>query len=278
MACAASTEMLDEAWDLSPSVSLRPEPFGALAYHFGNRRLTFLKRPELVSLVRGLGVTKTCAPRWRAEVPPAQWPAYVGALRGLADTDMIRPREARGPVEGTTHDRAGHSPPGRRPAAGGSLIEQFELGLDAPICLTWELTYACNLSCAHCLSSSGRRDPDELSTEQCEAVIDELQRMQVFYVNIGGGEPTIRPDFWHLLEYAVNHDVGVKFSTNGVRINPERAAFLASTDYVDVQISLDGATAEVNDYVRGPGSYDTAIKALKNLRTPGSRTPRSRSS
>ena len=151
-----------------------------------------------------------------------------------------------------------------RPAT-GNLVDQFEFGLDAPICLTWELTYACNLACAHCLSSSGRRDPRELTTEQCEAVIDELQRMQVFYVNIGGGEPTIRPDFWHLLQYAVDHQVGVKFSTNGVRITPERANFLASTDYVDVQISLDGATAEVNDYVRGPGSFDTAMKALQNL-------------
>jgi mycofactocin biosynthetic radical S-adenosylmethionine protein MftC len=153
-----------------------------------------------------------------------------------------------------------------------TLVEQFELGLDAPICLTWELTYACNLSCAHCLSSSGRRDPRELSTEQCEAVIDELQRMQVFYVNIGGGEPTIRPDFWHLLQYAVDHQVGVKFSTNGVRITPERAEFLASPacgGYVDVQISLDGATPEVNDYVRGPGSYDMAITALENLAAAG---------
>ncbi|MDF1706135.1 MAG: mycofactocin radical SAM maturase [Aeromicrobium sp.] len=161
-----------------------------------------------------------------------------------------------------------HPPVVARPE-GGSLIEQFELGLDAPICLTWELTYACNLECAHCLSSSGRRDPNELTTEQAKAVIDELQRMQVFYVNIGGGEPTIRPDFWELLDYAVSHDVGVKFSTNGVRLNPERARFLASTDYVDVQISLDGATAEVNDYVRGPGSYDTAITALKNLQDAG---------
>jgi MoaA/NifB/PqqE/SkfB family radical SAM enzyme len=58
-----------------------------------------------------------------------------------------------------------------------SLVEHFEYGLDAPICLTWELTYACNLECAHCLSSSGRRDPRELSTEQCKGVIDELQRM-----------------------------------------------------------------------------------------------------
>ena len=49
------------------------------------------------------------------------------------------------------------------------LVEQFEHGLDAPICLTWELTYACNLACVHCLSSSGKRDPRELSTQQCKA-------------------------------------------------------------------------------------------------------------
>jgi mycofactocin biosynthetic radical S-adenosylmethionine protein MftC len=162
-------------------------------------------------------------------------------------------------------------PDGQSRPMGGTLVEQFELGLDAPICLTWELTYACNLACAHCLSSSGRRDPRELTTRQCEAVIDELQRMQVFYVNIGGGEPTIRPDFWHLLQYAVDHQVGVKFSTNGVRITPERARFLASTDYVDVQVSLDGATAEVNDHVRGPGSYKTATRALENLADAGFR-------
>ena len=121
----------------------------------------------------------------------------------------------------------------------------------------------------HCLSSSGRRDPRELSTEQCKAVIDELERMQVFYVNIGGGEPTVRPDFWELLDYAVAHHVGVKFSTNGLRIDEKVAQRLAASDYVDVQISLDGATPEVNDYVRGPGSYDMAIRALENLAEAG---------
>src|ERR1700733_6649632 len=149
------------------------------------------------------------------------------------------------------------------------LIDHFELGLDAPICLTWELTYACNLSCVHCLSSSGRRDPRELTTAQAKAVIDELQRMQVFYVNIGGGEPTVRPDFWELVDYATAHDVGVKFSTNGLKITPAVAARLASSDYVDVQISLDGATAEVNDAVRGPGSYATATRAMQNLAPAG---------
>ena len=152
-----------------------------------------------------------------------------------------------------------------------ALVEQFQYGLDAPICLTWELTYACNLSCVHCLSSSGRRDPRELSTAECQAVIDELERMQVFYVNIGGGEPTVRPDFWDLVDYATAHHVGVKFSTNGVKITAGRARQLAASDYVDVQISLDGATAEVNDAVRGPGSYATALRAMEHLAAAGFR-------
>ena len=155
--------------------------------------------------------------------------------------------------------------------ATSGLISKFERGLDAPICLTWELTYACNLACVHCLSSSGRRDPRELSTEQCKAIIDELERMQVFYVNIGGGEPTVRPDFWELVDYATAHKVGVKFSTNGVRITDEVAARLAASDYVDVQISLDGATAEINDAVRGSGSFAMAVRALENLAAAGFR-------
>jgi mycofactocin biosynthetic radical S-adenosylmethionine protein MftC len=59
--------------------------------------------------------------------------------------------------------------------------------------------------------------------------------------------------------------VGVKFSTNGVRITPPVASMLAASDYVDVQISLDGATAEVNDAVRGSGSFDMALRAARCL-------------
>ena len=149
------------------------------------------------------------------------------------------------------------------------LLDQFQSGLAAPICLTWELTYACNLACVHCLSSSGRRSPAELSTAECRSVIEELERMQVFYVNIGGGEPTVRPDFWELVEFSVAHHVGVKFSTNGAKISRDVAERLAGSDYVDVQISLDGATAEVNDAVRGTGSFDMALRAMGNLRDAG---------
>jgi mycofactocin biosynthetic radical S-adenosylmethionine protein MftC len=150
-----------------------------------------------------------------------------------------------------------------------SLVQEFRHGLDAPICLTWELTYACNLACAHCLSSSGRPDPAELSTAECKRVIDELERMQVFYVNIGGGEPTVRPDFWELVDYATAQHVGVKFSTNGLRITPQIARQLAVSDYLDVQISLDGATVEVNDAIRGLGSFAMATRAMQNLADAG---------
>jgi len=90
--------LLDQPWQLSPSVALRPEPFGALAYHFGNRRLTFLKRPELVAAVRLLAESpdvRTALPR--AGVPDSRPEAYVTAMTGLAAADMIRPRteEAR---------------------------------------------------------------------------------------------------------------------------------------------------------------------------------------
>ncbi|MEM8620579.1 MAG: mycofactocin radical SAM maturase [Actinomycetota bacterium] len=149
------------------------------------------------------------------------------------------------------------------------LADQLKGGLEAPICLTWELTYACNLDCVHCLSSSGRRDPDELTTTEAKAVLDELAAMQVFYINIGGGEPMIRRDFFELIEYSINLGIGVKFSTNGAFIDADKAHRLAALDYLDIQISLDGTDAATNDDVRGAGSYDTAIAAMGHLRDAG---------
>ena len=85
--------MLDEAWTLSASVALRPEPFGALVYNFDNRRLTFLKRPEMVAVVRALAEQPNVrSALTEAGVPDHEHPAYVEALRGLAATDVIRPR------------------------------------------------------------------------------------------------------------------------------------------------------------------------------------------
>lgn len=155
-----------------------------------------------------------------------------------------------------------------------SLVEQLKGGLDAPICLTWELTYACNLQCVHCLSSSGRRDPRELTTAEAKRVLDELRHLQVFYINIGGGEPMVRRDFFELVEYAIAPNdagtgIGVKFSTNGTHIDADNARRLAAMDYLDIQISIDGVDEATNDALRGAGSYAMARRAMDHLAAAG---------
>lgn len=78
---------------LSPSVALRPEPFGALVYHFGTRRLSFLKTPELLAAVRGLADHADVHDAVEAAgVPVPQRPAYLRALAGLAANGTIEER------------------------------------------------------------------------------------------------------------------------------------------------------------------------------------------
>jgi mycofactocin radical SAM maturase len=150
-----------------------------------------------------------------------------------------------------------------------SSYDVLRQGLAAPICLTWEMTYACNLLCVHCLSSSGKRAPDELTTAEAKALLDEWAAMSVFYINVGGGEPMTRPDFFELMEHSISRRIGVKFSTNGTLVDRAAARWIASTDYLDVQISVDGASAEVNDPIRGEGSFSRARRAMELLADEG---------
>ena len=80
-------------WQRARSVAMRPEPFGALVYHFGNRKLSFLKSRLLVSVVESLEQHPSVhATLTACEVPEAQRPAYVKALADLARSQMIEPR------------------------------------------------------------------------------------------------------------------------------------------------------------------------------------------
>ncbi|MCL5973724.1 MAG: mycofactocin radical SAM maturase [Ferrimicrobium sp.] len=146
-----------------------------------------------------------------------------------------------------------------------NIRDQLIEGLSSPLCLTWELTWACNLSCRHCLSASGIRDEHELNLAQCRRLLDDLRRMQVFYLNIGGGEPMMHPSFFEIVEYADSLGIGVKFSTNGTRLNRAAARRIAALSYCNVQVSLDGSDPAANDAIRGAGSFRRAIIALENL-------------
>ena len=88
---AVATEFdLDRKYGLHPQVAVRPEPFGALLYHFGTRRLSFLKDPRLLAVVRGLADQPTArAACLAAGVSEQELPQFATALGTLADTDML---------------------------------------------------------------------------------------------------------------------------------------------------------------------------------------------
>jgi mycofactocin biosynthetic radical S-adenosylmethionine protein MftC len=139
-----------------------------------------------------------------------------------------------------------------------------EMGLSAPVNVTWEVTYACNLSCIHCLSDSGRKREGELSTEEALRVIDQLAACKVFQFNIGGGEPFMRPDFLDLMDYAHEKGMVTCISTNGTLIDKATARRL-DHPLVYIQVSLDGADEQSNDAIRGRGSYKKVLGALEHL-------------
>lgn len=100
MGCAASTDSgatggfdAGRPYSLHPQVALRPEPFGALAYHYGNRRLTFVRAVELVDVLRDLEHHDSPDAALAASaVAPDRWPAFRKALASLARSEVILAR------------------------------------------------------------------------------------------------------------------------------------------------------------------------------------------
>jgi putative mycofactocin binding protein MftB len=89
----ATASVLDRAWTLHPSVSVRPEPFGALLYHFGTRRLSFLKDRRLLEVVQCLADSASAREACiAARLSAADLPAFERALATLAATDMLQER------------------------------------------------------------------------------------------------------------------------------------------------------------------------------------------
>jgi len=82
----------DAAYRLHPKVAIRPEPFGALAYHYDNRRLSFLRAPELVELVESIGEHPSVRHAFAASgIDSRRWPSFEKALTSLAESELLIP-------------------------------------------------------------------------------------------------------------------------------------------------------------------------------------------
>ncbi len=82
--------LLDRALTLHPQVALRPEPFGALAYHYGNRRLVFLQHTDMVAVAGSLAQHATLADTLEAcGIDRRRWPSFTKAVESLMKSEII---------------------------------------------------------------------------------------------------------------------------------------------------------------------------------------------
>ena len=136
--------------------------------------------------------------------------------------------------------------------------------------VVWNVTRACNLKCVHCYAQAKvSGGPDELTTEEGQALIDDLAAFGAPVMLFSGGEPLIRPDLTALIKHAVGRGMRAVISTNGTLITADKAAELKDLGLSYVGISLDGLAA-VNDRFRGvSGAFDQAVGGIKNCQAVG---------
>jgi len=137
--------------------------------------------------------------------------------------------------------------------------------LSAPVNITWEITHQCNLKCIHCLSGSSIESPGELDEAECRAIVDQLAELKIFEINFGGGEPLLKDFFLPLLRYIHTKGIVTCISTNGTVLTDEAVALFTGNPLVNVQVSLDGATPEVNDRIRGQGTFHRIVRGIERL-------------
>ena len=135
----------------------------------------------------------------------------------------------------------------------------------APYQVVWDVTYACNLRCKHCYSTSGVRSEDEMDTSQAKKAIDIMARAGVTILAFSGGEPLVRKDIFELTKYASYKGMYVAIATNATLITKEMARKMKDAGIRFVQISLDGANAKTHDEFRGiKGAFEKTVIGIKN--------------
>lgn len=135
----------------------------------------------------------------------------------------------------------------------------------------WELTEGCNLKCIHCRATAQpERSKEELTTEECFKIIDQLASFADPIVVLTGGEPLYRPDFFEIAKYGSDKGLRIAMASNGTMITPEVAQKIKDVGVQRVSISLDGSNAATHDSFRGiPGSFSEALQGARNLRAVG---------
>ncbi|MBI3302303.1 MAG: radical SAM protein [Deltaproteobacteria bacterium] len=128
----------------------------------------------------------------------------------------------------------------------------------------------CNLACTHCLYAASplRKNPYRLTEQELERIFAELESLDAApYMLFTGGEPTLHPQLFALLDQVDRQGYSFQLHTNGTRIHANEAERLATFAHLKkVQISLEGPSPELNDTVMGQGLHRRVLQAIDELR------------
>ena len=134
--------------------------------------------------------------------------------------------------------------------------------------VVWNVTLKCNLNCLHCYASAGKK-VEELKTEECFNIIDQLAEIKVPTILFSGGEPLLRNDIFEVAEYANSKGINCVLSTNGTLITEKMAEKLKDSGFIYVGVSIDGLE-KTHDTFRGlKGSFKKAFEGLINVKNAG---------
>lgn len=129
----------------------------------------------------------------------------------------------------------------------------------------WEITHKCNAKCIHCLSDAGDSRDVELTNEEALYLCDQFKDV-CNTVHLLGGEVFLRSDWKQILERLCKNGLKFTIVSNAVAVNREKIKYLKDLGIYNFGVSLDGGTAETNDYIRGvPGLYNKVLKTMDIL-------------
>ncbi|MEU5031852.1 radical SAM protein [Streptomyces milbemycinicus] len=138
--------------------------------------------------------------------------------------------------------------------------------LTGPLAVHLEVIASCNLGCTHCFAGDLPRREKRLSLEEIDRLFAEMARLGAFRLGLTGGEPLLRKDIFQIVDLALAHGLAPCITTNGLLITEEIAKEFGKRELVWLNVSLEGATAETNDRVRGPGTFAKVLDRLAVLR------------
>ncbi|WP_276881837.1 radical SAM protein [Anaerococcus tetradius] len=131
--------------------------------------------------------------------------------------------------------------------------------------IKWDITYACNLYCKHCINGQYlNKNDNSININEFKNIINDIsENIKIDYIHFLGGEPTVRDDFLDICTFLNEKKISFGFNTNTLKLNEDYINKLFQLKFLDnIVISLEGPTKETNDEIRGKSVFDKIDKTL----------------